>query len=215
MVYLIICVSEGIKAHYVKEYGIRNIVVFENGYPEKLKSINKIKNFKKDKINVGFVGLYTEWQDFYSCCKVFLMIKSFYPKSTLRFIGDGPCKVKWQAIAQNLGIKVEWIEPLGYDQIEIAYNGLDVGLIPDLRLSSNENFSSPIKLVEYIASNVFPLIVRNEKCFEAFSGELLTIDKDFLDICHNPRDKYSKLIIDKVWASVVNEIEKYIQKIEL
>lgn len=203
-----IYVSEGIRGFYETKYPFLIGVgkVFENGYP---KVLDKVRMSREDKVDViGYVGLYTKWQDFESCCSILESLPDGVEKN-LRMIGVGPEEENWRLIAKHYSCHIDWLPAYPYSQIGKAYEQITVGFVPDVRYSFDVKNSSPIKLVEYAASGVLPLLVSNGQLYHPVTFEELDI-RDVLQMPRSKRDAINRAIFEgRSWSAVVRNIESY------
>lgn len=168
----IISVTEGIKKHLIKFYGIdqKRICVIGNGANiEIFKPMDKKTSIKKLKLNetncyVCFSGLLAPWQGVEHLIQAAPLILTKIHNARFLIIGDGQMKKEWMQLANNLGIFDMFIftGKVPYEQVPLYINASDVCVVPKKPLNSGY---SPLKLYEYMACGK-PVIATRTDGFE-------------------------------------------------
>ena len=207
----VICVSAGVTNYYREAYKLENVYTVDNGYPTNLLGLNRDKSKRnRNIITVGYIGLFTEWQDFDSCLKFVRLLSE--EAGIVKFVvyGHGPSKSDWYVKARASGIDVDWKGVVAYNSIAEAYEGIDIGLVPDRRITKGAEYSSPIKLVEYIAANIIPIYVDERGCIDPASKEYVTVTELLYRVTNPMPKEYLKMIENKSWKDVVNRVENIV-----
>ncbi len=166
----IISVTEGIKKHLIKFYGIdqKRICVIGNGANiEIFKPLDKKTSIRKLKLNetncyVCFSGLLAPWQGVEHLIQAAPLILTKIHNAQFLIIGDGQMKKEWMLLANNLGISDMFIftGKVPYEQVPLYINASDVCVAPFIVARNAKIGLSPLKMYEYLACGK-PVVASN------------------------------------------------------
>lgn len=198
----IISVTEGIKEHIIKFYGIdqKRICVIGNGANiEIFKPMDKKTSIRKLKLNetncyVCFSGMLAPWQGVEYLIQAAPLILTKIHNARFLIIGDGQMKKEWMLLVNNLGISDMFIftGKVPYEQVPLYINASDVCVVPKKPLKSGY---SPLKLYEYMACGK-PVIATQTDGFEV-------LEKYNAGLLINPEN--SNMFADNVVELIQNE----------
>ena len=158
----VICVSEPLKAHLVIKWRIPpdKIIVLPNGVdvhqfqpnPAAGDKIRKSLAMTADPI-ILFVGNFYEWHDVSTLLDSFPSVLSTYSNARLILVGDGAMRTAMEQRAIDLGISfaVRFMGLIPHTDVPHYMASADVVVVPYPKMQQ-ENWLSPLKLYEYMAS---------------------------------------------------------------
>ncbi len=150
----IVVISEHLKAMLV-EHGIneKKILVVPNAVDE--------ERFNPDRISpirvfsgptVGFVGTLSRWQALDLLIRALEHLAREGISYHLVVIGDGLCRAEWEALARRkLGDRARFIGRQPWEEIPRWIAGFDIGYSGHIPTETGPQYSSPLKLYEYMA----------------------------------------------------------------
>lgn len=158
----VICVSEQLKSHLVKVWKISSekILVFPNGVDvEKFQPDPRLS--MKVRASLGmtesplilFVGNFYEWHDVGALLDAFHAVLAEHPQARLVLVGDGSTRKQMERRAVDLGVShaVRFTGLIPHADVPRYMASADVAVVPYPRMDQ-ENWLSPLKLFEYMAS---------------------------------------------------------------
>jgi glycosyltransferase involved in cell wall biosynthesis len=154
----IVAVTEGIRSHLIKDYGIEQtrIGVFSNGvdtikfHPLDRDACKAELGLISNARYVGFIGSLMPWQGIDDFIIAFCSIISNYPDVNLLVVGDGKLKGQLQSLVRELDLdgRVLFVGQISHDDIPKYINACDIVTSPKKPLISGY---SPMKVYEYLA----------------------------------------------------------------
>ena len=158
----VICVSEPLKAHLVRKWHVpaTKVVVFPN-----VADVNRFRpdvesrSKTRSMLGIGdhplilFVGNFYIWHDVATLLDAFACILNRYPQARLVLVGDGEKRKVMIERAAVLGISqaIIFTGMVAHQEVPRFMAAADIAVVPYPPLKE-ENWLSPLKLFEYMAS---------------------------------------------------------------
>ena len=160
----IICVSEQLKAHLVKQWQIpaRKIMVFSNGVDiVQFQPNTNADRVIRDSLGIGktpfvlFVGNFYEWHDVGTLLESLPAVLAEHPQTRLVLVGDGSTRKEMEKRSVDLGVSgaVQFVGLIPHADVPRYMAAADVAIVPYPKMKQ-ENWLSPLKLFEYMASGI-------------------------------------------------------------
>lgn len=158
----VICVSEPLKNHLVSKWNISpdKILVFSNGVdvqqfrpdPVAGTEIRKMLSMTTNPI-ILFVGNFYEWHDVSTVLDSFPGILAEYSNARLILVGDGAMReaMEQRVVALGISYAVKFMGLIPHTDVPRYMACADIAVVPYPHMSQ-ENWLSPLKLFEYMAS---------------------------------------------------------------
>jgi len=158
----IVCVSDQLKSHLVKKWGInaQKIVVLPNGVAVKQfqpdfevgRHVRKSLGMEDNPL-ILFVGNFYEWHDVGTLLESFPQVLDAYPHARLILVGDGTLRESMEQLSIDLGIShaVHFTGLIPHIDVPEYMASADIAVVPYPKMD-HRNWLSPLKLFEYMAS---------------------------------------------------------------
>jgi glycosyltransferase involved in cell wall biosynthesis len=158
----ILCVSEQLKSHLVKRWRIPagKILVFPNGVdveqfqpdPDMHRKVRALLGMAENPL-VLFVGNFYEWHDVGSLLEAFRDVLAEHSQTRLILVGDGSTRREMERRCVDLGISqaVHFAGSIPHADVPRYMTSADIAVVPYPKMDQ-ENWLSPLKLFEYMAS---------------------------------------------------------------
>lgn len=158
----VICVSEPLKAHLVKEWRVpaEKIVVFPNvADVQRFKPDPGARHQVRESFGIGdaplilFVGNFYEWHDVATLLSAFVEVLNRHPDARVMLVGDGAKRKAMEGLAGDLGIasSVIFTGMVAHTEVPRYMASADIAVVP-YPLLDRDIWLSPLKLFEYMAT---------------------------------------------------------------
>lgn len=158
----IICVSEQLKSHLVNYWKIaaQKILVFSNGVDaEQFRPDSNAHRQVRESLGINnnplilFVGNFYEWHDVSTLLNSFPRVLTDNPDARLVLVGDGSLRETMEQRSIDLGVShaVHFTGLIPHADVPRYMASADIAIVPYPEMGQ-ENWLSPLKLFEYMAS---------------------------------------------------------------
>jgi glycosyltransferase involved in cell wall biosynthesis len=219
----VVTVASNPLGEYAKNSRARQVVCVPNGIAEcflRLHDGNALRErlgYGKEDIVVGYVGSLEFWLDIRSLIEGFALAKRSIPFLKLLIVGSSLYtnyaeKVLYWVKQENIEKDTKLIGFVPYEFVPEYISTLDVGIIPFDVSNPIAQYSSPMKMWEYLSqrkpvlSTPIPEILDNSDCFltaltaEDYAKQFLLIARKS-DIVNQKMEKGYRKALDRTWAN--------------
>jgi glycosyltransferase involved in cell wall biosynthesis len=163
----LICVSEALKELIIREGGIspEKILVIPNGVDcVRFDPIRCQSQRLFDGPTIGFISALVRWHRLDVLLEAMSELKRLGVTINLVVAGDGPMRVEWESLVEELGLidQVNFLGHISWDDIPGLIAGVDLGYVGNAPMDIGVMYHSPLKMYEYMAMGKPVLAAKNE-----------------------------------------------------